>query len=71
MTVNSLYTRLGGYDAITAVVDDFSAALINDPKLGVYFKGLCDDSIKHVRQLLSIFYAKLLVVHLIIWVATW
>jgi len=27
----TLYQRLGGYDAIAAVVDDFAGRLINDP----------------------------------------
>ena len=27
----SLYERLGGYDAVSAVVDDFAGKLFNDP----------------------------------------
>ena len=33
----SLYTRLGGYDAIAAVVDDLLARLRSDPLLGRYW----------------------------------
>ena len=30
----SLYERLGGYDAISAVVDDFAGKLFDDPVVG-------------------------------------
>jgi hemoglobin len=40
----SLYKRLGGYDALTAVTDDFITRLATDPKLGRFFTGLSDDS---------------------------
>ncbi len=40
----SLYERLGGYDAISAVVKDLAVALVTDKQLGVYFKGLSNDS---------------------------
>ena len=46
-----LYQRLGGYDAIAAVSDDFIARLATDPQLGRFFTGLSDDSKKRVRQL--------------------
>jgi hemoglobin len=46
----SLYERLGGYDAIAAVTDDFAARLATDKKLGKYFVGLSDDSMKRLRQ---------------------
>lgn len=35
----SLYERLGGYDAITAVVNDFADRLVADPKLTRSFGG--------------------------------
>jgi hypothetical protein len=35
-TEGSLYTRLGGYDAIVAVVDDLQERLESDPLLGRY-----------------------------------
>src|SRR5206468_6272938 len=36
-TKSSLYARLGGYDAIAAVVDDLQLRLENDPVLGRYW----------------------------------
>lgn len=47
----SLYQRIGGYDAIAAVTDDFIVRLATDPQLGRFFTGLSDDSKKRVRQL--------------------
>jgi len=48
----SLYTRLGGYDAIAAVVDDFFGRLTRDPQFsGRFFTGHSADSFKKVRQL--------------------
>lgn len=46
----SLYKRLGGYDAIAAVTDDFIGRLAADPDLGVFFKGHSTDALKHIRQ---------------------
>lgn len=46
----TLYERLGGYDALAAVTDDFAARLATDKKLGKYFVGLSDDSMKKLRQ---------------------
>jgi len=40
----SLYERLGGYDAISAVVNELAVRLVTDEKLGGYFKGLSNDS---------------------------
>jgi hemoglobin len=40
----SLYQRLGGYNAISAVVNELAVRLVTDRKLGVYFKGLSNDS---------------------------
>jgi hemoglobin len=48
----SLYTRLGGYDAIAAVVDDFFGRLTTDPQFSArFFTGHSTDSFKKVRQL--------------------
>ena len=47
----SLYERLGGYDAIAAIVDDLLPRLLDDPRLGVYWKGKCTDSLNKDRQL--------------------
>lgn len=46
----SLYDRLGGYDAISAVVDDFAAKLFTDPIVGKRFFGMSDDSRQGFRQ---------------------
>ena len=48
----SLYTRLGGYDAIAAVVDDFFGRLTKDPQFAArFFTGHSADSFRKVRQL--------------------
>jgi len=46
----SLYERLGGYDAISAVVDDFANQLFEDPKLQTFFGGMSLDSRKRFKQ---------------------
>ena len=46
----SLYTQLGGYDALAAVTDDFITRLATDPELGKFFVGLNDASKQRVRQ---------------------
>jgi len=46
----SLYQRLGGYDALAAVTDDFLGRLATDPQLGRFFVGLSEDSKTRVRQ---------------------
>jgi len=46
----SLYERIGGYDAIAAVTDDFLARLEKDDKLGRFFQGVSDDSVIRIRQ---------------------
>ncbi len=45
-----LYERLGGYDAVSAVVDDFAAKLFADPVVGKRFFGMSDDSRAGFRQ---------------------
>ena len=47
----SLYQRIGGYDAIAAVVDDFIPRLAGDPELGKFFAGHSTSSLKRIRQL--------------------
>ena len=47
---DSLYKRLGGYDAIAAVTDDFIGRLVSDPSLGKYFTGHSTDSKQRIRQ---------------------
>jgi len=46
----SLYERLGGYDAVSAVVDDFAGKLFIDPVVGARFFGMSDDSREGFRQ---------------------
>ena len=46
----SLYERLGGYDALAAVTDDFLGRLATDKKIGKFFVGFSDDSLKKIRQ---------------------
>lgn len=47
---DSLYKRLGGYDAIAAVTDDFLPRLVGDPALAKYFTGHSADSKQRIRQ---------------------
>jgi hemoglobin len=47
----TLYERLGGYDAIAAVVDGLMVRLVEDPRLARYFAGHGDDSKKRLSQL--------------------
>ena len=47
----TLYKRLGGYDAIAAVTDDFIGRLVGDAQLKVFFNGHSTDSLKKIRQL--------------------
>lgn len=46
----NLYQRLGGYDAIAAVVDDFIGRLVGDKQFERFFSGFSDDSKKKIRQ---------------------
>lgn len=45
-----LYDRLGGYDALSKVVDDFIMQLGKDKQLSRFLVGLSDDSKKKLRQ---------------------
>ena len=46
----TLYARLGGYDAIAAVVDDFVGRLVADKRLNKFFVGHSEDSLHKIRQ---------------------
>ena len=46
----SLYHRVGGYDAIAAVVDDFVGRLVGDKQFVRFFDGHSTDSLKRIRQ---------------------
>lgn len=48
----TLYKRLGGYDAIAAVVDDFFGRAANDKQLSRFLIGLSSDSKTKLRQLI-------------------
>lgn len=48
----SLYSRLGGYDAIAAVVNETMPHLMADPKLGRFWANRGADGIKREKQLL-------------------
>jgi len=47
----TLYERLGGYDAIAAVTDDFIGRLVADKQITRFFTGASTDSKKRIRQL--------------------
>jgi hemoglobin len=49
---DTLYKRLGGYDAIAAVTDDFLGRLLKDPTFARFFVGFSTDSQKRTRQLI-------------------
>jgi len=46
----SLYERLGGYDAISAVVDSFLDKVWNDPRISRFFVGMGTDTRNQLRQ---------------------
>src|SRR5256714_13728038 len=46
----SLYERIGGYNALAAVVDDFIGRLVSDKQFEKFFVGHSNDSKKRIRQ---------------------
>ena len=52
MNQPTLYERLGGYDAITAVANDLLPRLQADAKLGRFWQNRGDDGIEREKQLL-------------------
>lgn len=46
----SLYERIGGYNALAAVVDDFIGRLVADKRFEKFFVGHSVDSRKRIRQ---------------------
>jgi len=46
----SLYKRLGGYDALAAVTDDFIGRLATDPKLSRFFVTHNEQGLRRIRQ---------------------
>jgi hemoglobin len=52
MADDSLYTRLGGYDAIAAVADSLLARLTADARLGRFWANRGDDGVRREKQFL-------------------
>ena len=52
----TLYERLGGYDAIAAVLADLLGRLRGDPQLGRFWANRSTDSLKRELQLLTEFF---------------
>lgn len=50
-TQETLYKRLGGYDAIAAVTDDFLGRLLTHKDLSRFFMGTSESSKMKIRQL--------------------
>jgi len=48
----TLYARLGGYDAIAAVSDDLLTRLKADPQLGRFWAHRGEDGVRREKQLL-------------------
>lgn len=48
----TLYQRIGGYDTIASVVDDFLGQLGNDPAFARFGQGRGQDSLHRARQLI-------------------
>ena len=48
----TLYRRLGGYDVIAAVIDEFQSRFRSDPRFARFGAGRSSDSIQRARQLL-------------------
>ena len=49
----NLYERLGGYDPISAVVDDFMERQFTDKQVGRFYIGHSTNSKKRLRQLIT------------------
>lgn len=47
---DTLYKRLGGYEAVSAVVDEFADRLFADPAIGKFFAGMSTDSRAGFKQ---------------------
>jgi hemoglobin len=48
----TLYSRLGGYDAIAAVADDLLPRLMSDAQLGRFWRNRGEDGLRREKQLL-------------------
>jgi hemoglobin len=47
---HSLYKRLGRFDALAAVTDDFIGRMAADPQLKRFFTGFNEQSLKRIRE---------------------
>lgn len=54
---DSLYKRLGGYDAVSAVIDDLMVRLIADKQLGRFWAHRGEDGVDREKQLVKSFIA--------------
>lgn len=52
MSKTTLYERLGGYDAISAVANDLLPRLQADPQLGRFWQHRGEDGVRREKQLL-------------------
>jgi len=52
-TAGTLYHRVGGYDAIAAMVDDFLGRMLRDPAIEPFFRDLQVGEKQRVRQMLA------------------
>ncbi len=52
MSKQTLYERLGGYDAISAVVNDLLPRVQADPQLARFWQHRSEDGLKREKQLL-------------------
>ncbi len=52
MTQRTLYERLGGYDAISAVANDLLPRLQSDPRLARFWQHRGEDGVRREKQLL-------------------
>ena len=52
MSKQTLYERLGGYDAISAVVNDLLPRVQSDPQLARFWQHRSEDGLKREKQLL-------------------
>src|SRR5437879_13926649 len=52
---DTLYKRLGGYDAIAAVAGDLLPRLMADPQLARFWQNRAEDSLRREKQLLGEF----------------
>lgn len=55
MVTKTLYQRLGGYDAISAVVSDLVPRLRGDPQLAHFWQHRAEDSLQRSKQHLTDF----------------